>query len=164
MPLFAETMIAFDVLVEINKNPEKFSFSTRKGRHNLYDLALTLSEKKVKSLRGTFDQGRILGFCIASEWNKKNKAFVSQDKDKSIHDLLYLNSFVSKQSLTGSLNLKKLKNIESALLSGFKQGYLLGIYYTNHKKVDSKPKKITHQRSPFRYLKVLEHRKPTFQH
>ncbi len=163
MPLFAETMIAFDVLVEINKNPEKFSFSSRKGRHNLYDLALTLSVKKVKSLRGTFDQGRILGFCLASEWDKKNKAFVSQDKDKSIHDLLYLNTFVSKQSLAKSPNLKKLKNIESALLSGFKQGYLLGIYYTNHKKNDSKPKKITHHHTPFRYFKIPELKKPAFQ-
>ena len=156
MALFAETMIAFDVLVEINKNPEKFSFSSRKGRHNLYDLALTLSVKKVKSLRGTFEQGRILGFCLAAEWDKKNKAFVSQDKDKSIHDLLYLNTFVSKQSLTKSPKLKKLKNIESALLNGFKQGYLLGICYTNHKKNDSKPKKITQHLTPFRYFKIPE--------
>ena len=163
MALFAETMIAFDILVEINKNPEKFSFSTRKGRHNLYDLALTLSIKKVKSLRGTFDQGRILGFCIASEWDKKNKAFVSQDKDKSIHDLLYLNTFVSKQSLAGNPNIKKLKNIESALLSGFKQGYILGIYYTNQKKAASKPKKITHHLSPFRYFKIPEYKKLAFQ-
>lgn len=153
MSLFDETMIAFDILVQINKYPDKYTFLTRKGRHNLYDLACTLSLKKVKSLRGTFDQGRLLGFCIASEWDKKNKAFISQNADSSIHDLLFLNSFISKQPLLKNIE-SKYKNIESALLNGFKQGYLLGICYTNHQKNHAKPRVIRKNTPFFRYFKI----------
>lgn len=165
MWFYTRSMISFDVLVEINKNPEKYTLNSRQGRHNLYDLALTLSTKQVKSIRGTFEQAKIIGFCIAAGWDKKNKAFIAQDTENSIRDLLFLNNFVLRTTEKSKFLYKQktVPCIESALLKGFRQGYTLGICYAQRKKVHYNNQKITNQQTPFRYFKIPQRRKKEFQ-
>ena len=128
MPFYTETMIAYQVLLEVNKNPERYNIETPKGRTNLYILANGLAQKKVKSMRGAFDQATVIGFCLASQWNKKNKAFIENNESQSLHDFMSLNKFITTHKNDFAKD-KKLHSIEEALLKGFQSGYKLGINY-----------------------------------
>ena len=128
MPFYAETMIAYQILLEVNEHPEKYNIETQSGRTHLYMTTMKLAQKKVKSLRGAFDQATIIGFCLASNWNKKNKAFLNKDEQQSLQEFMILNKFItnhkndfSKKSIPSSL--------EEALIKGFQNGYKLGINY-----------------------------------
>lgn len=134
---FYNSMIAFQVLEEMRSFPPKYDLSTHKGRLNMYNLAVFLANKNVKSFRGAFDQASLIGFCIASDWSSKNKPFVLQDKEKCLRDLVLLNGFVSGKRMIFEKAGKKpfYSSIESAVLKGFHNGYLLGLRYAVRKNV-----------------------------
>mgnify|MGYP003291002127 CR=1 FL=1 len=134
---FYESMISFQILNEMGKHPQRYDLRTRSGRLNVYALSVVLANKKVKSLRGTFEQACLIGFCVAADWAKKNKSFISQNEEKTLHDLILLNGFVSgkKNSFSKAGECVLPSSIETALLKGFHNGFKLGLRYGIRKKI-----------------------------
>lgn len=132
MNLFPGPMIAFEVLVKMNEMPERFDFSERSGWSNLYVLTTTVTNKNTKSLKGAFEQASLIGFCLASDWAKKNKAFMHKDEYKSVSDLLKIYNFLSHKKLLEVKKFKAETKMNAAILEGFHHGYKLALVYSKH--------------------------------
>lgn len=132
MELFYGSLIAFEVLSKMTDSPEKYDFSGRAGWHNLYELTTAVTNKNTKSLKGAFEQASLIGFCIASGWNQKNKAFVNKDEYKSISDLLGIYNFLSRKKKIEIRSFKADTEMERAILQGFHHGYRLALVYSKH--------------------------------
>ncbi|MBR6730662.1 MAG: hypothetical protein IKL90_04920 [Alphaproteobacteria bacterium] len=132
MNFFGGSMIAFEVLLKMNKNPERFDFSHRAGWQNLLALTIDITTKNTKSLKGAFEQASLIGFCIASEWNQKNKAFMNQDEYKSVSNLLQIYNFLSQKKLVAVREFKAETKMNAEILKGFHHGYKLALVYSKH--------------------------------
>lgn len=136
MRLFCGSMIAFEVLLKIKESPERYDFSNRDGWLNLYRLTTDVTIKNTKSLKGAFEQSSLIGFCLASGWNQKNKAFVNKDEYKSVSDLLDIYNFLSQKKTIAVREFKAETKMDEAILKGFHHGYKIALVYSNHKQSD----------------------------
>ena len=132
MSFFCGSMIAFEVLLKMNKCPERFDFSHRSGWKNLYALTVEVTNKNTKSLKGAFEQASLIGFCVASKWSEKNKAFVNKDDYKSMANFLEIYNFLGGKKLIAIREFKAETKINAEILKGFHHGYRLALVYSKH--------------------------------
>lgn len=129
---FGGSMIAFEVLLKMEKSPERFDFSHRTGWQNLYALTVAVTNRNTKSLKGAFEQASLIGFCIASGWNQKNKAFMNKDEYKSVGNLLEIYNFLSQKKFVAVREFKAESKMHAEILKGFHHGYKLALVYSKH--------------------------------
>ncbi len=132
MSFFCGSMIAFEVLLKMNKYPERFDFSHRSGWKNLYALTVEVTNKNTKSLKGAFEQAALIGFCVASKWNEKNKAFMNKDDYKSMANLLEIYNFLGGKKFMAIREFKAETKMHAEILKGFHHGYKLALVYSKH--------------------------------
>ena len=132
MSFFCGSMIAFEVLLKMNKTPERFDFSHRSGWQNLYALTVDVTSRNTKSLKGAFEQAALIGFCVASKWNEKNKAFVNKDDYKSMSNLLEIYNFLGGKKFMAIREFKAETKMNAEILKGFHHGYRLALVYSKH--------------------------------
>ncbi len=143
-PLYEHTdgFIIRDILTTMEHHPQTYCLNTLKGLLDLKNLAVEISAKRVKSLRGTFQQAKLTGFCLASGWAEQHKGI--ENSDDLLPELVLL-ATVMESSDFAQVNLKNknyTKCLELCVVHGFENGILLG-------RAAAKEFTIRHKKMPY---------------
>lgn len=125
----SHALIAYDLLSAVSKNTTTYNIKTNDGLNALKQLALRLAERNVKSLRGTFEQSKLVGFCLTTNWFDKNKEALLREDSDIIRDLFCLsNSITGNRAENESLMIFEGKEtLDSCVTKGFQSGIKLGV-------------------------------------
>lgn len=147
---FIHSLIAYDILSIMSSDSTTYNITSHKGLTALKNLAIQLASHEVKSCRGAYEQGKLIGFCIATGWAKKNQPVLAQTANSEeckefpslkginegiITDLVKLNSIILVDQSAPFLSIKAKKaqqafflntTLPKCIIKGFQHGMRLG--------------------------------------
>ncbi len=122
-----DVFVIRDILTLVEQHPETYCVTSLRGLSNLKDLGVKTSAKRVKSFRGTFQQAKLTGFCIASGWIEQHKGI--KNSDDLLPELIALSSVMESADFA-RLNFTD-KNFEEAIELSVVHGFENGVRLAN---------------------------------
>ena len=87
VPVFCpDSFVVQSVFSVLTHESEKYNIHSLKGLNQLCDLGIHLCVKKVKSLRGSYFQAKLVGVCLASGYYKAHQDNICEKG--RVHDLI----------------------------------------------------------------------------